>query len=915
MKYFQALLAAFTLVLISIQIVISQPTKVVTVEGISEYQLTNGLRALLFPDPSKQTITVNVTYMVGSKHENYGETGMAHLLEHMVFKGTEKHPNIKEEIANRGNRWNGTTWYDRTNYFETLRATEDNLAWAIAMEADRMVNSRITKEDLESEMTVVRNEFEMGENYAYNVLLQRILSTAFLWHNYGKSTIGARSDIENVPIPRLQAFYDKYYQPDNAVLIIAGNFDEAKALSLIQEHFGAIPKPERELPQIYTKDPTQDGERQVVLRRVGDTQLVGVGYHVPAGYHPDFAGVSILTHVLGNEPSGRLHKALVEPGLATRVYGFSYQLAEPGMALFAAEALKENDSQQIKNTLLATIDSLKINPPTDQEVDRARNNILKYITQAFNSSEQICISLSNWIGMGDWRLFFIHRDRIEDITSEQVAEVANRYLKADNRTVGMYIPTDEPDRAEIPEAPPLSDLVDNYQGKEDIASGESFDPTVENIENSTTRFELSNGMQVVLLPKKTRGESVRLSMSLLNGNLESLKNKREISSLTAAMLKRGTENLSRQDIEDKLSELRSTINISGQSYFLIATVETIKENIKPTLDLLAEILQQPSFPEDEFEKLIRERKTNIEFQRSEPNAVAYNALMRHIDPYPADDIRYNPTFDEQISRLESTEIADIKDFHQKFYGSSHGTMAIVGDFELQPVKDQLESLFGNWESQVAFERVKSEIQDVEVFNQKIETPDKKNAFFFGRQEFPFEPDNEDLAALELGFYILGTGFESRLVKRIREKEGISYGVGGNFDAHPTDKIGSFGSYAIYAPENVSKLEEVFLEEINKVIEQGFTEVEIEQGKESWQQRRIVNLRAQDNALARHLSLYLEYGRDLTWDQDLEEAVSELSTEEVNAAMKKYLDPERIHRVMAGDFQGAEVKEGTAVSEQ
>ncbi|MFN7793166.1 MAG: M16 family metallopeptidase, partial [Cyclobacteriaceae bacterium] len=231
---------------------LTAPVKMTSVEGITEYRLANGLKVLLFPDPSKQTITVNITYMVGSKHENYGETGMAHLLEHLVFKGTPNHPDIPKELTEHGCRPNGTTWVDRTNYYETFNATEENLKWAIDLEADRMVNSYIAKKDLDSEMTVVRNEFESGENSPFRVLMERVMSTAFLWHNYGKSTIGARADVENVPIEKLQAFYKKYYQPDNAVLLVAGKFDEAKTLDLIVQKFGRVPKPERQISQTYT---------------------------------------------------------------------------------------------------------------------------------------------------------------------------------------------------------------------------------------------------------------------------------------------------------------------------------------------------------------------------------------------------------------------------------------------------------------------------------------------------------------------------------------------------------------------------------------------------------------------------------------------------------------------------------------
>src|SRR5580765_8088393 len=251
------------------------PKKIASVEGITEYQLDNGLRVLLFPDSSQSKVTVNMTVLVGSRQEGYGETGMAHLLEHMVFKGTPRHPKIPKALQEHGAQFNGSTSDDRVNYFETLTATDENLEFAIDLEADRMVNSYIKQEDLDSEMTVVRNEFERGENSPGAVLSERISAAAYDWHNYGKSTIGNRSDIERVPVDNLRAFYKKYYQPDNVVLIVAGKFEEAKALALVQKYFGPIPRPERKLVATYTEEPAQDGERSVILRRVGDVSMVG----------------------------------------------------------------------------------------------------------------------------------------------------------------------------------------------------------------------------------------------------------------------------------------------------------------------------------------------------------------------------------------------------------------------------------------------------------------------------------------------------------------------------------------------------------------------------------------------------------------------------------------------------------------
>src|SRR5437762_1553630 len=263
--------------------------RVTSVEGVTEYRLPNGLKILLIPDRSIDTVTVNVTYLVGSRHEGYGETGMAHLLEHLMFRGTRRFANIKADFQERGARYNGSTSYDRTNYYETFPSSEKTLAHVLDVEADRMVNASIARRDLDAEMTVVRNEFESGENSAFGVLRERMAASAYLWHKYGKAIIGARSDIENVPIERLRAFYRHYYQPDNAVLLMSGKLEEPAALRLAQKHFGKIPRPSRTLRATYTVEPTQDGERAVTLRRAGDVQIVSALYHMPPGTHPEYA--------------------------------------------------------------------------------------------------------------------------------------------------------------------------------------------------------------------------------------------------------------------------------------------------------------------------------------------------------------------------------------------------------------------------------------------------------------------------------------------------------------------------------------------------------------------------------------------------------------------------------------------------
>ncbi len=878
--------------------------KVTSVEGITEYQLSsNGLRILLFPDQSKPTITVNITYLVGSRHEGYGETGMAHLLEHLVFKGTPRHPNIPQELTEHGARPNGTTWYDRTNYFETFNATDDNLRWALDMESDRMVNSFIAKKDLESEMTVVRNEFESGENNPSGILMERVLSTAYLWHNYGKSTIGARSDIENVPIENLQAFYRKYYQPDNAVLVVAGKIDEAKTLEYIKEFFGRIPKPERKLTPTFTKEPTQDGERLVTLRRVGDVQVVSCAYHTPAGPHPEYAAVSVLDEILTSQPAGRLYKALVETKKASSVWSFAPGLKEGGFIYISADVRKENSLDEAKETLLTTLDELPNNPPTQEEVDRAKQRILKNWELRFRNSTSVGLGLSEFIAQGDWRLAFLLRDNVEAVSADDVLMAAKKYLKPSNRTVGLFIPEQSPDRAIIPDVPNLETLLGNYKGKAAIAEGEDFDPSCENIENRTHRGEAPDGsIEFAFLPKETRGNSVSARLTLRFGDENSLKGKATAAELAAAMLNKGTTNMNRQQIQDKLDQLKARVSFSGGASSVTANIEAEHENLPAVLDLVADMLKNPAFPEAEFEKLKEENLASIESQRSEPTAIAVLEFRKRLSHYPKGDVRYVMDFDEQTEAYKNTTLEDVKNFYKEFYGASDATASVVGDFDEETVKAKILQHFAGWKSPKPYKRISQNYQPAEPANISLNTPDKANAMFIAGMPLPMSDEDPDYAAMLMGNYILGGGFlNSRLAVRIRQKEGLSYGVGSQFSASSRDKNGNFVAYAIYAPENVAKLEAAFKEEIAKVLEEGFTAEELDAAKSGYLQNRGMS-RADDRSLSGTLNNYLDLDRNMMWDKKLEDKILSLSVEEINAAVKRHIDPSKLVIVKAGDFE-------------
>ncbi len=869
-------------------------TRVGSVEGVTEYRLANGLQVLLYPDPSKPTVTVNVTYKVGSRHEGYGETGMAHLLEHLIFKGSKRHPQPDREFNRRGFRNNATTSFDRTNYFSTFQATEDNLRWALDWKADAMINSFIAKKDLDSEMTVVRNEFEMGENQPFQVMYQRMLGVVFAWHNYGNPVIGNRSDIENVRIENLQAFYRLYYQPDNAVLTVAGRFDPQRTLRMIEQTFGRIPRPKRTLPALWTVEPTQDGERSYVVRRKGDVQLVMVGYRIPSRLSESAAAIEAAAEILGDTPNGRLHRELVQTGMAAQVFAWPLLLRDPGIALFGAVVKKDEPLDRVRERMLQVIESGFVQqPPTDEEMARRRQDNATAYERALADPQQFGVMLSDYIADGDWRLFFLARDKADKVAADEVARVAAAFFRRDNRTVGQFIPEEQPQRAEIPTPLPVTALLKEFKPRQQVAAGEAFDPSQKNIDARTRRLAFGD-LKVALLPKKNRGETVNVLIQPRWGDEKSLFGKSVIASLTDAMIERGSSRYTRQQIADEKTRLKIEGSLRG--------FRTDRSHLAEALRLSAHVLREAGFPAAEFEQLKRETITSLQSQLSDPQARSRDALARHFDTYPPGDPRAYIPLQERIKAVEAATVEDIRRFHADFWGTARGEIAIVGDFDDKAAEALIGELFAGWASKAPYARILSEPREVAPARIAIDTPDKENAFYRARLNLNLRDDDPDYAPLMIADHVFGGGglLANRLIERVRQRDGLSYGAGSWLSVSSRDRASSWQIYGLVAPQNMARFEQAVREELQRLIRDGLTDKEVADAKAGMLQERLLN-RSADNALAAAWSEYLDLGRSFTsFSAPLEERIRALATAEVNAALRRHFDPARMTVVIAGD---------------
>ncbi|OXB22509.1 peptidase M16 [Flavobacterium tructae] len=880
------------------------PKYIKNVEGVKEYSLNNGLKVLLIPDASQSNMVVNIVYNVGSRNEGYGEKGMAHLLEHMLFKSTKNLGDIKKMLSEKGGAANGTTWLDRTNYYEVFPSNDENLKWSIEMEADRMINATILQTDLDKEFSVVRNEFEIGENNPDGVLQERILSSAYLWHNYGKSTIGSKEDIERVKANRLRVFYEKYYQPDNSTLIIAGKFDEKKALQYVGQYFGSIAKPKRVLDKTYTIEPAQDGEKFVELKRAGDSKNIGALYHTAAYADKDYAAIDALGEILTADPSGYLYKSLVETQKISSIYYWQPTTRDASFVYFGVAVPNDKDVVATKELVRAELDKIGSTKYTDEDVSRAKAKIIKQIEGVKNNTISFAINLTEIIGAGDYRLGFLYRDAIEKLTKEDIQRVAEKYFKSNNRTVGVFIPSKDEQRVKPVEYTDeqLAAFTKDYKGKALEKETAPFEASIKNLKQNFVEGKLSNGAKYGLIKKEIKGGKVQAAFKFPVSNEKDLSGKSDVGAILAQLLKTGTTTRTKEQISDRLDVLKSSLSFGFSGQTLTVNVSTYKESFKEVMEILGDLLTNATFPQNELTKTISEYNTYLESSLNDPNSLAFIEVSRQTSKYPKESIFYTATVQEQIDAYKKIKQPELIDFYKNILGGNNGVGTVVGDLEAKSTAQILESTFGKWNSKSKYERAIPTYFETQKADKEYITPDKENAVAVGKISFKMTQKDADYPAFVMANEMLGSGgfLSARIPMRLREKEGISYGAGSFVNVPITNDVSYWAYYAFLNPTKKNAVEIAAKEEIAKALKDGFTAEELKSNLVSWLNERKTRL-GDDGTLMDLTNVYLQYGVPLEDYDTLEAKVKALKIEEVNAVAKKYLSLDKMTSVYVGDF--------------
>ncbi len=616
--------------------------------------------------------------------------------------------------------------------------------------------------------------------------------------------------------------------------------------------------------------------------------------------------MDVLADCLSSAPSGRMYEALVKTKMASSVGASNASWHDPGVFMVQAEVRKGDSLDAVRDKLIEVTETAGDKPFSQEEVDRAKQRLLKQRELAAADTSRIAVQLSEWAAQGDWRLYFLHRDRIESVTPQQVQQAAKTYLRRENRTLGEFVPADKSEKTEVPAAPDLVKLFEGYQGRGALSAGEVFDPSPANVDARSKRENLPEGIKAVLLPKKTRGETVNLRLVLRYGSPDSLKGYVTAAELLPELMAKGTKKLSRQQILDELDKNRVTLSASGSTGTATFSMQTKRANLPAAINLLRQILREPTLPVEEFEVMRREQLANAEQLLTDPASLAITRVRRTVSPYAKDDVRYIPTIEEEIARYQAVTLEQVKELYDKFLSSQSGELAIVGDFDPEENLAALREALSGWGSKESYARIPLEyFPQVKGALEQINTPDKANAVYVAGEAFPLKDSDPDYPALVIGNYVLGAGMlSSRLGDRVRQKEGLSYGVRSYVAASSLDSRGSLTINAICNPNVIDKVNTVIGEELDKLLADGVTDAELERAKQGFLQQEQV-ARTSDSGLASTLAELLFVDRTMAYYADLEKKIAELTPQQVHAALKKYIDPKKLVVVDAGDFKPAE----------
>lgn len=889
-----------------------------TTGKVEEYRLSsNGMGILLMPNEVLPVATVMVTYKVGSRNEVAGKTGATHILEHMMFKGTPRFnsedgtegDDYSTQMERIGARSNATTWFDRTNYYATLPS--QYVPMTIELEADRMRNLRIREEDLNSEMTVVRNEYERGENSPVRTLIKELFATAYMAHPYSHPTIGWRSDIESTSVAKLRKFYDTYYWPENAYITIIGGFDKEATLAAIAEHYSAVPAAPQAIPAVETSEPEQTGPRRVTIRRAGQTGVVMIGFKVPEGTHEDWAALTLLQQILGADKTGRLYRALEDKGKANATFTFGPQLRDPGLFIFGAYLTPDATHEEVEAIILDEIETLISGGVPADELARAKSVIEANTFYGRDGPYRIADEINEAIAMGDWTAYVSLPQAIQSVSPEDLQNAAADYFVANTSTTGWFVPevlnTLTASRGSMPgpnffRAPEIYGPLGNEAASETSVSATPAAGAVVDFSSHMQRAEIGP-IELIAIDMPIEGV-VSFVGSIAAGDSLSPIDRPMLASLTASMLDKGTTQSDRFEIAEQLDTLGASIGFSSGSQTLGFSGRFLRSDAGPVMELLSDQLRNPAFEPEVFGTVKSRQKAGLLQAIDNPDYRAGALVSRLI--YPETHVNFSTPIDVLLTDLEATTVEDLKSFHSAHYGAESMRLIFVGDIDFEQLKAAVGNAFEEWAGGQDYPELETTQLENRALAERIYIEDKTSVAVRLAYNTELQRTDDDYLPFMLGNYILGGSFHSRLMTEIRKNQGLTYDIRSR---HQGDIVtpGNWLLSASFAPSMLDVGLKATREVVLQWFTEGVTEDEVARAIETLNGSYLVGL-STTGAVAGQVDSFMQRGFEPEYIDEYPLRLRELTVEQVNAAIRAYFDPDALIEVAAGSLAKSETAE-------
>ena len=795
---------------------------------------------------------------------------------------TKKGYSVFQTLQSLGARMNATTWLDRTNYFAVLPS--EHLETLIEIEADRMRNAYIKEEDRQSEMTVVRNEFERGQNSPSGVLDENIWATAYQAHPYHHSTIGWKEDIENVSIERLREFYDTFYWPNNATAIAIGDFTEKEALSMIKKHFGKIRKSMKPIPEVYTAEPKQEGIRTITLKRAGQQGIVGVAHKTPAATHPDAPAFMVLSSILSSGKNSRFYKNITDKGLTTSVYIWDSLFRDPGLFTVYANLSPDVDHKTVEKAVVDEYEKIKKDGVSDEEVKNAQTQLIASMKFRQDGSYAIASGLNEAIASGDWTLYTTYDEKIGTVTKEDVQRIVKEYFKEDLSTIGYFIPLGAggQNKKLATSAKDLEKMkLKHYSEEEELLSSKVVDS------------EPVEGIRLLTL--KRGSGVVTLTGSMLGGDIYALGNART-ADMVAAMLDQGTTNMTKFEISAKLESAGARLGFFNGQARVGFSGKFLSEDTKMVFDLLADQLKNPLFAEEDLNKVKKRQVANYKRSKESTRGNATNNMLKAFYGTGHQNSPTDP--DKAIEEIKKITPKNLKDFHLKNYGAGTMVIVAVGDVDHNSLESLIKEGFGGWKKSPLKEKKETGTANKASDKVYVTMQDKTSTDFLVGTALGIDRYHPDYLPLYVATHTLGGNFSARLMQTVRVKEGLTYGINSSMRGFGNGNDGYWMVGGTFSPKLLSKGESSTLREIKKWAEEGITQKELDITKSTLTGGFQVGFDSTGGLAGGILDAIIVHG-DLTYLDSYPERIKAITLDEANTAISKYIFFDGLYQVAAG----------------